>query len=175
MRGILKAFKETLGAAGRAPVTEMYPYEPAQMTPRSRGAPGLLWNDAVDEIICTGCRACARECPDKCIFVSLERYEGDKTERKTIVDEFYLDLALCSCCGICVYVCPYEAIEMTPEFAYSSYNVRSMVLDKGELVQIARGMERTTKNPPNASGAPQPVVAEAASDEAAAAEPEGET
>lgn len=175
MRGVLKALKETLGAATRAPVTEMYPYEPARMTPRSRGAPGLLWNDAVDEIVCTGCRVCARECPDKCIFVSLDRYEGDKTERKTIVNEYYLDLALCSYCGICVYVCPYEAIEMTPEFAYSSYDVRSMVLDKHELVDIARGMSRTTVNPPNSPGAPQAASAPAEVPDEPAAEPEAET
>lgn len=158
MRGILKSFKETLRSSVQSPVTEMYPYEPARMTPRSRGAPGLLWNEQVGEIVCTGCRACARECPDKCIFVSLETYSGDLTDRKTIVDEFYLDLALCSYCGICVDVCPYEAIEMTPEFAYSSSNVLSMVLDKHELVGIARGMSRSTVNPPNSPGAPKALA-----------------
>ena len=168
MRGIFRSFKETLSTSVLAPVTEMYPYEPARMTPRSRGAPGLLWNDEVDEIVCTGCRACERECPDKCIFVSLEKYSDDLTARKTMVDEFYLDLALCSYCGICVDVCPYEAIEMTPEFAYSSTDVLSMVLDKRELVQIARGMSRTTVNPPNAPGAPKPLAAAEKSDETSA-------
>jgi NADH-quinone oxidoreductase subunit I len=95
------------------------------------------------------------------------------TERKTMVDEFYLDLALCSYCGICVDVCPYEAIEMTPEFAYSSTDVRSMVLDKGELVQIARGMSRTTVNPPNSPGAPKPLTA-VETPEPAPAEDEGD-
>ena len=158
MRGIFKSFKETVRSSVQSPVTEMYPYEPARMTPRSRGAPGLLWNDQVNEIVCTGCKACARECPDKCIFVSLETYSGDLTDRKTVVDEFYLDLALCSYCGICVDVCPYEAIEMTPEFAYSSTDVRSMVLDKHELVGLARGMPRSTVNPPNSPGAPKPLA-----------------
>jgi len=154
MRGILKALKETVSSFAKPPVTEMYPYRPAAITPRSRGAPGLLWNDELDEIICTGCGACARECPCDCIFTSLERYSGDRTERRTIVDEFYLDLALCCYCGICVEVCPYEAIEMTPEFAYSGYDVREMVLDMKELVALANGMTRTTPNPAGAPGKP---------------------
>ena len=138
MLGILKAFRETISSFRKGPVTEMYPYRLPPVTPRTRGAPGLLWNGELDVIICTGCGACARECPCDCIFTSLEKYTGDVTEQRTIINEFYLDLALCCYCGICVEVCPYEAIEMTPEFAYSSYDVREMVLDKNELVEVDR-------------------------------------
>ena len=154
MLGILKAFKETFSSFRKSPVTEMYPYEPPFVTARTHGAPGLLWNDDLDMIICTGCDACARECPCDCIFTSLEKYTDDVTDQKTIVVDFYLDLALCCYCSICVEVCPYEAIEMTPEFAYSSYDVREMVLEKSELVDIARGLTRTTANPPGAQGKP---------------------
>ncbi|MCH8243691.1 MAG: molybdopterin-dependent oxidoreductase [Planctomycetes bacterium] len=61
MLGILKAFKETFSSFRKAPVTKMYPYEPPFVTSRSHGAPGLLWNDDLDMIICTGCGACARD------------------------------------------------------------------------------------------------------------------
>ncbi len=153
--GFLRALRVTIATAIQSPATELYPYEPPFVTDRSRGAPGLLWNDEVDEIVCTGCGRCAAECPDQCIFVSLARYEDDKTDRKTIIDEFYIDLALCCYCAICVDVCPYEAIEMTPEFAYSGYSPREMVLDKDELVAIARGMTRRAPNPLRAQGAPR--------------------
>ncbi len=152
--GLLRALKATLTTAVQSPATELYPFEPPFVTDRTRGAPGLLWNDEVNEIVCTGCGRCAKECPDQCIFVSLERYDADITDRKTIVDEFYLDLALCCYCAICVDVCPYEAIEMTPEFAYSGYSPREMVLDKDELVGIARGLGRRAPNPPRSPGAP---------------------
>jgi len=48
-----------------------------------------------------------------------------------------------------------------------------MVLDKGELVQIARGMSRTTVNPPNSPGAPKPLTA-VETPEPAPAEDEGD-
>ena len=156
--GLTGAIKATVEGAVRGPVTEMYPYEAAFYTDRSRGAPGLLWDQATDEIVCTGCRKCAQECPDQCIYVSLKPYTGDKTDKKTIVDEYYLDLALCCYCGICVEVCPYEANEMTPEFAYSGYSPREMVLDADELVAIARGLGRRTPNPPGAPGAPKALT-----------------
>ncbi len=153
--GILRAFKATVRSAAQPPVTEMYPYKQAFYTERSRGAPGLLWNAEVDEIVCTGCGRCETECPDQCIFLTLDRYSDDKTDRKTIVGEFYIDLALCCYCAVCVEVCPYEAIEMTPEFAFSGYSPREMVLDKHELVDIARGLPRRTPNPPRSPGAPK--------------------
>ncbi|MBM4436917.1 MAG: 4Fe-4S binding protein [Actinobacteria bacterium] len=157
-RGLLDALRATVQGAAQPPVTEMYPYRPPFVTDRTRGAPGLLWDDRVGEIVCTGCRKCAQECPDQCIYVSLKPYDGDKTDKKTIVDEYLLDLALCCYCGICVEVCPYEANEMTPEFAYAGYSPREMILDKDELVAIARGLPRRTPNPPGSPGAPRPLT-----------------
>ncbi len=153
--GLLKAFRATFRTAIQSPVTELYPYQAPFVTDRTRGAPGLLWDDAASEIVCTGCRKCAQECPDNCIYVSLKPYDDDKTDKKTIVVDYYLDLALCCYCGICVDVCPYEANEMTPEFAYAGYSPREMVLDKDELVAIARGLGRRAANPPGAPGAPK--------------------
>ena len=158
--GTLRAYLTSVRTAVRGPVTELYPYKEPFITARTHGAPGLLWNKEVDEIVCTGCGACARECPDQCIFVKLKPYDGDKTDRRTIVDEFYIDLALCCYCAVCVEVCPYEAIEMTPEFAYAGYSPREMVLDTDELVALARGLRRHSPNPPRAQGAPKPLTDE---------------
>ena len=44
-----------------------------------------------------------------------------------------IDYALCMYCGICVEVCPFDALFWSPEYEYSEYNMGAMLHDKNRL------------------------------------------
>jgi NADH-quinone oxidoreductase chain I len=155
MRGILVGFLQTVKSFLTKPVTRLYPYERPPLEQRFMGAPGLLWDEKVDEIVCVACNICARSCPDDCIYLVGEKYTGGKTTKKNIVTEYFIDLGRCSYCGICVEVCPFDANEMTPHFELGTYDRQQLIYDMGHLVQIARGLNRRMGKP---EAADVPVV-----------------
>ena len=111
----------------KAPVT-MYPQEQEIPVPRARGVISL------DVDNCTVCMLCARECPDWCIYIEghKEQKEGAKRPRATL-DRFDIDYSLCMYCGICVEVCPFDALHWSPEYEYSEERVSLMLHDKERL------------------------------------------
>jgi NADH-quinone oxidoreductase subunit I len=69
---------------------------------------------------CTSCMLCVRECPTWCI--SLEAHQelvGDPGARRprtvNVLDVFTIDWGLCMYCGICVEVCPFDALAWRPD------------------------------------------------------------
>lgn len=69
---------------------------------------------------CTSCMLCVRECPTWCISLSAHQTSvGDPGARRprtvNVLDEFVVDWGLCMFCGICVEVCPFEALRWEPE------------------------------------------------------------
>jgi len=89
--------------------------QPASPPPRSRGVIGLL------EENCTVCMLCARECPDWCIYIDSHTetlvLPGSRPKVQYVLDRFAIDFALCMYCGICVEVCPFDALFWSPELA----------------------------------------------------------
>jgi len=147
MKGILGGFVQTVKSFLTPPVTRLYPYERPPLEPRFMGAPSLLWDDKIDEIVCVACNICARSCPDDCIYLTGEKYEGEKTKKKNIVKDYFIDLGRCSYCGICVEVCPFDANEMSPHFELSTYDRQQLVYDKDQLIKIGRGVDRRMGKP----------------------------
>lgn len=81
--------------------------------PRSRGTIALL------EENCTVCLLCVRECPDWCIEIDAHPEErlppgGGRARRTEVLDRFTIDFGLCLYCGICVDVCPADALFWSP-------------------------------------------------------------
>jgi NADH-quinone oxidoreductase subunit I len=84
---------------------------------------------------------CARECPDWCIFIEAHKYlapprrEGGKPRQKNELDRFDIDFSLCMYCGICVEVCPFDALFWSPEHEYSEVRIADLLHDKSRLDQ----------------------------------------
>ncbi|MEC8982935.1 MAG: NADH-quinone oxidoreductase subunit I [Actinomycetota bacterium] len=115
--------------------TVQYPKVKETPTPRARGVITL------HEENCTACMLCARECPDWCIYIEGHKYKapprrpGGKPRQKNALDRFDIDFALCMYCGICVDVCPFEALFWSPEFEYSEPKIADLLHDKSKLSQ----------------------------------------
>ena len=85
--------------------------------PRARGVIALVPSN------CTSCMLCVRECPDWCISLEahpeVETPAGGGRPRTTLVlDRFAIDYGQCMYCGICVEVCPFDALHWAPAHDY---------------------------------------------------------
>jgi NADH-quinone oxidoreductase subunit I len=50
-----------------------------------------------------------------------------------VLDRFAIDYALCMYCGICVEVCPFDALFWAPDFEYAEYDILNMTHEKERL------------------------------------------
>jgi NADH-quinone oxidoreductase subunit I len=134
---------------------------------RSRGVIALL------EENCTVCMLCARECPDWCIYIESHQepvpgteYGGEDPARapagrgrqrvRNVLDRFAIDFSLCMYCGICVEVCPYDALFWSPEFSSAETDIAALTHEQGRL----REWMWTVPPPPrHEEGAPPPTEA----------------
>jgi NADH-quinone oxidoreductase subunit I len=131
--GLIKGLGVTLRTMMKPAVTVQYPRVKETPAPRSRGVIALL------EENCTVCMLCARECPDWCIYIeghndkAPPRREGGNPRTINILDRFDIDYALCMYCGICVEVCPFDALFWSPEYEYSELRIADLLHDKERL------------------------------------------
>ena len=134
--GLLRGLATTARALLRPAGTAEYPDVAPRLPPRSRGVIALV------EENCTVCMLCARECPDWCIFIdshkeTLPAVDGGRERQRNVLDRFAIDFSLCMYCGICIEVCPFDALYWSPEFEYSEFDIRDLVHEKARLGQWA--------------------------------------
>jgi len=133
VKGLGVTFKTMITTWTKGAVTVQYPHEKEDLAPRTRGV------IALKEENCTVCMLCARECPDWCIYIEGHkekrppRREGGKPRTVNALDRFDIDYALCMYCGICVEVCPFDALFWTPEYEYSESTIADLLHDKDRL------------------------------------------
>ena len=131
--GVLKGLGVTFRTMLKPAVTTQYPHEKEVHAPRARGV------IALKEENCTVCMLCARQCPDWCIYIegykdkAPPRREGGKPRTVQKLDRFDIDYALCMYCGICVEVCPFDALFWSPEYEYSEVRIADLLHDKDKL------------------------------------------
>jgi NADH-quinone oxidoreductase subunit I len=140
MIGVMKAMVTTMRTMLRKPVTIQYPTVHREIPERNKGFPLLLWDFETDEPYCTGCHACERACPVECMTVIMKdnpKFAEEKSKRRKIVDEFWIDNGRCMRCGICVEVCNFEAIAMNNSWTaqeQSRFDRGDLVLDLDQLL-----------------------------------------
>jgi formate hydrogenlyase subunit 6/NADH:ubiquinone oxidoreductase subunit I len=134
--GLLKGLGVTLKTMTRPAATRQYPHVKPDLPARTRGVIALI------EENCTVCMLCARECPDWCIYIDSHKEqvapkEGGRARTRNILDRFAIDFALCMYCGICVEVCPFDALHWSPEFEYATDQVEKLTHEMDTLRQWA--------------------------------------
>ena len=131
--GLLKGLGITLKTMLKPASTQQYPHERPTLEPRTRGVIALM-----DEN-CTVCMLCSRECPDWCIYIDSHKEtvppakEGGRARTRNVLDRFAIDFALCMYCGICVEVCPFDALWWSPEFEYAEYEIDGLLHEMDKL------------------------------------------
>lgn len=130
--GLVKGLGVTLRTMSRRAATAQYPHVKPKLPARTRGVIALL------EENCTVCMLCSRECPDWCIYIDSHKEvvapkEGGRARTRNVLDRFAIDFALCMYCGICVEVCPFDALYWSPEFEYASYDHDSLTHEMDTL------------------------------------------
>ena len=189
--GLIKGLGVTLKHALRPSITQQYPEVKPDLPPRTRGV------IALKEANCTVCYKCSRECPDWCIYIDAhkethEPASGGKGRSMKVLDRFAIDYALCMYCGICVEVCPFDALFWSPEFEYAEYDIVELTHEKEKLEEwtytvlpppmIEEGAEVVTTEAPDRAGlagayaaapsaSPAPAAASAAAGPLPAAAP----
>ena len=152
--GLLKGLGVTIKHLFQRPATLMYPHERDVLAPRTRGVIALM-----DEN-CTVCMLCSRECPDWCIYIESHKEtvppakEGGRARTRNVLDRFAIDFSLCMYCGICVEVCPFDALWWSPEFEYSEYEMGSLLHEMDKLREWA---DTVPPPPPLEEGAVLPA------------------
>ncbi|MCX3059242.1 NuoI/complex I 23 kDa subunit family protein [Streptomyces beihaiensis] len=131
--GLAKGLAVTLRTLTRKTVTEQYPDVQPELPPRTRGVIGLF------EENCTVCMLCARECPDWCIYIDSHKETvppaapGGRERSRNVLDRFAIDFSLCMYCGICIEVCPFDALFWSPEFEYAETDIRELTHERDKL------------------------------------------
>jgi NADH-quinone oxidoreductase subunit I len=72
---------------------------------------------------------------------------------RNVLDRFAIDFSLCMYCGICIEVCPYDALFWAPEFSYAEPDLRDLTHERGRLRDW---MQAVPPPPAHDPGAPQP-------------------
>jgi NADH-quinone oxidoreductase subunit I len=156
--GLIKGLGVTLRTMTRPAATRQYPHVRPNLPARTRGVIALI------EENCTVCMLCSRECPDWCIYIDSHKEqvapkEGGRARTRNILDRFAIDFALCMYCGICVEVCPFDALHWSPEFEYAEHRIENLTHEMDTL----RKWAYTVPAPdPLEEGAVEPKELEAA-------------
>jgi NADH-quinone oxidoreductase subunit I len=131
--GLVKGMATTARSLTRRAHTAEYPDVAPALPSRSRGVIALT------EENCTSCMLCARECPDWCIYIDSHKEEvppttpGGRARQRNVLDRFAIDFSLCMYCGICIEVCPFDALHWSPEFEYAELDIRDLLHEKDRL------------------------------------------
>lgn len=115
--------------------TIRYPHEQLPVPENGRYK---LHNEIDDCIVCD---KCVKVCPVNCITIDAVRAPeefgktSDGTAKRIHAARFDIDMSKCCFCGLCTTVCPTECLTMTPEYAFSSFDIRDHNFKFSEMTE----------------------------------------
>lgn len=153
-------FFVTLRQFFRPTVTVEYPDAMRDLSPRFRGAVGLLPHPETGREKCVGCGLCPQICPVDCITIGViedDRPAADHRDEWHPFEHYYLkgldpldgkarqisyyyeiNETRCLYCGLCVEVCPVEAIIMSHHFEMATDNRGETIYEKEKLLNLGK-------------------------------------
>ena len=98
-------------------VTEQYPENRAELKipDRFRATLELIYDDNGGHK-CIACGSCERNCPNQTISITKRMVDLPDGKKKMKLDKYMYDLGSCTFCGLCVQVCPTNAIRFSNDF-----------------------------------------------------------
>ena len=131
--GLIGGLGVTLKTMLKPAVTVQYPHEKEDPAPRA-GASSRSRRRTARSACCAPAPAPTGASTSRATRRSGRRArEGGRERTVSVLDRFDIDYALCMYCGICVEVCPFDALFWSPDFEYSESNISQLLHDKVKL------------------------------------------
>ena len=98
-------------------VTEQYPENRATLDipERFRATLEFIYDENGGHK-CIACGSCERNCPNQTISITKRMVDLPDGKKKMKLDKYMYDLGSCTFCGLCVQVCPTNAIRFSNDF-----------------------------------------------------------
>ncbi len=104
-------------------VTQQYPENRKTLVMLDRFKGELVMpHDENNQHKCTACSICEMNCPNGTIIVNIKQTETEDGKKKKELDSYIYKLGMCTFCGLCVKVCPQDAIEFSNEFEHAVFD-----------------------------------------------------
>ena len=109
-------------------VTEQYPENRAELhiPERFRATLEFIY-DENGYHKCIACGSCERNCPNQTISITKRMVELPDGKKKQKLDKYIYDLGSCTFCGLCVQVCPTNAIKFSNDFEQAVFTREKLV------------------------------------------------
>lgn len=120
---LLAGMAVTLRYMFKKPVTVLYPYEEIA-TKRFKGPIAFTVDELDSNHKCIACNACIKACPSRCMALRVDK----NAQGQRVLGDFKVDYSLCSLCGICIEVCPTDALK------HESADYDLVAVNRGQMI-----------------------------------------
>ena len=152
-------------------VTEQYPENRAELhiPERFRATLEFIYDDNGYHK-CIACGSCERNCPNQTISITKRMVDLPDGKKKMKRDKYMYDLGSCTFCGLCVQVCPTNAIRFSNDFEQAVFTREKLNKQLNYLPEKDDAPAPAPAAKPAAPAAPKPAEPKPAPEAPAAAD-----
>ncbi len=139
-------------------VTEQYPENRAELhiPERFRATLEFIYDDNGYHK-CIACGSCERNCPNQTISITKRMVDLPDGKKKMKLDKYMYDLGSCTFCGLCVQVCPTNAIRFSNDFEQAVFTREKLNKQLNYLPEKDDAPAPAPAAKPAAPAAPKPA------------------